>query len=41
MDLVSIQNEAIDAELLECQGCKRVYQIMYESDGETPRLVAV
>jgi transcription elongation factor Elf1 len=40
-DLVSIQNKAIDAELVECQSCKQLYQVMYEPDGTTPRLVTV
>lgn len=38
-DLVSIRNKAIDGELLECQSCKRMYQVVYEAE-TTPRLLA-
>ena len=37
-DLVIIDTKAISDELLECQGCKSIYQLEYQSDGTT-RLV--
>jgi uncharacterized protein YbaR (Trm112 family) len=38
--LISIQSAAVDSELLECEFCKRVYEVKYLADG-TPRLVSV
>lgn len=38
--MISIQSSAVDSELLECEFCKRVYEVKYASDG-TPRLVSV
>jgi len=40
-DLASIQTEAIADELVECRSCKGLFQIVYESDGTTPRVVEV
>jgi hypothetical protein len=37
-DLVVIDTKAIADELLECRGCKSIYQIEHQSDGTT-RLV--
>jgi len=39
-DLASMQSTAIDSELLECQDCKRAYEVKYQPDG-TARLVSV
>jgi hypothetical protein len=39
-DFLSIHSNAVDSELLECQSCKGVFELKYESDG-TSRLVAV
>jgi hypothetical protein len=36
---VSVQSTAIDSELLECEDCKRAYEVKYEQDG-TVRLVS-
>ena len=41
MDLASIQNKAIDGELLECRSCTGLFQLVYEADGVTERLVPV
>jgi uncharacterized protein YbaR (Trm112 family) len=38
--LISIHSAAVDSELLECEFCKRVYEVKYLADG-TPRLVSV
>ena len=39
-NFVSVQSTAIDSELLECQECKRAYEVKYQPDG-TARLVSV
>jgi len=39
-NFTSVQSTAVDSELLECQGCKRAYEVKYEPDG-TERLVSV
>jgi uncharacterized protein YbaR (Trm112 family) len=39
-NFASVQSSAIDSELLECQDCKRAYEVKYEPDG-TARLVSV
>jgi transcription elongation factor Elf1 len=39
-DLTSVQNTAMDSELLECQNCLRAYEVKYGPDGKV-RLVAV
>ena len=39
-NFVSIHSTAIDSELLECQDCKRAYEVKYQPDG-TARLVSV
>jgi len=36
----SIQSAATDGELLECQSCKRVYEVKYGPDG-TAQLVSL
>lgn len=38
--LISIHSSAVDSELLECEFCKRVYEVKYLADG-TPRLVSM
>jgi len=38
--LVSVQSAAVDSELLECQSCKRVYEIKYGAEGNA-KLVPV
>jgi len=38
--LTSIHSSAVDSELLECEFCKRVFEVKYQPDG-TPRLVSV
>jgi hypothetical protein len=40
-DLASIQTEAIADEVLKCRSCTRLFQIVYEPDGVTERLVLV
>jgi len=35
-----MQSTAIDSELLECQDCKRAYEVKYEPD-DSARLVSV
>jgi hypothetical protein len=32
-------NKAIEGELVECRSCMRLFQLVYEADGETERLV--
>jgi len=39
-DFASIQSTALDSELLECQRCKRAYEVKYAPDG-TAKLVSV
>jgi uncharacterized protein YbaR (Trm112 family) len=39
-DFAIIESAAIDSELLECQLCKRAYEVKYAPDG-TARLVSV
>jgi transcription elongation factor Elf1 len=39
-NFASVQSKAIDSELLECQDCKRAYEVKYQPDG-TARLVSV
>jgi uncharacterized protein YbaR (Trm112 family) len=39
-DFTSVQSAAIDSELLECQRCKRAYEVKYAPDG-TAKLVSV
>jgi hypothetical protein len=39
-DFSSVESTAIDRELLECQRCKRAYEVKYSPDG-TVKLVAV
>ena len=39
-DFVIIDTKAIADELLECRGCKTIYQMEHQSDGST-RLVPV
>lgn len=39
-NLASVRSTAIDSELLECQDCKRAYEVKYGSDGSVI-LVAV
>jgi uncharacterized protein YbaR (Trm112 family) len=39
-DLASIQSAAIDSELLECQLCKRAYEVKYAPDGKA-KLISV
>ena len=36
----SVQSTAVDSEILECEDCKRVYEVKYQPDG-TARLVSV
>jgi uncharacterized protein YbaR (Trm112 family) len=38
--LQSLQSTATDSEILECEDCKRAYEVKYQSDG-TARLVSV
>ena len=38
-DLIVIHTAAIDDELLECRGCMKLYQLGYEADGTTAKLV--
>jgi len=38
--LASVQNSAIDSELLECESCGRAYEVKFGPDGK-PKLVAV
>ena len=40
-DLVVVNTKAIADELLECRSCMKLYQIAYEPDGVTQRLVPV
>jgi uncharacterized protein YbaR (Trm112 family) len=39
-DFASIESPAIDSELLECQLCKRAYEVKYGVDGQA-KLVSV
>jgi len=40
MKLVSVQTSAIDSELLECESCRRAYEVKFGPDGSV-KLVAV
>ena len=40
IDLVSVQTTAIDADLLECRSCMRLYKVEHGPDG-TSELVPV
>lgn len=40
-DLVVINTKLIVEELLECRSCMKLYQLGYEPDGVTERLVPI
>ena len=40
-DLVVINTKTIADELIECRSCMKLYQLKYEADGVTQRLVPV
>ena len=39
-NVASVKTTSIDSESLECQGCKRAYEVKYGPDGDV-RLLAV
>lgn len=39
-DLASIETAAMDSELLQCQNCRRAYEVKFSPDGSV-KLVAV